>query len=60
MAKQVTIIENGQQLRVTKQRAAVMALIAKVIKGDTSAAKALFALSMGFEQIESRNVSQWS
>ena len=53
MAKQVTVVENGQQLRVTKQRAAILALIAKVIKGDTSAAKALFTLSMGCEQIES-------
>ena len=54
LTEKIIVTEGGQQLQVSKQRAMVKSMMAKAMKGDTSAAKALFNLVIGFEQVDSQ------
>ena len=54
LAEQVTVTEGGQQLLVSKQRALLKSMLAKGLRGDTSAARALINLIIGLEQVDSQ------
>ena len=54
LAEKVTVTEGGQQQLVSKQRAMVKSMMAKAMKGDTSAARTLVNLIIGFEQLDSQ------
>jgi hypothetical protein len=48
LAEKIPVTKRGQQ------RALVKAMMAKGMKGDTSAGKAIFNLALGFEQVTSQ------
>jgi hypothetical protein len=50
----IVVTEGGQQRTISKQQALVKAMMAKGMKGDTSAGKAIFNLALGFEQVTSQ------
>jgi hypothetical protein len=52
LAEKIAVTEGGQQLVISKQRAMLKALMAKSIKGDTSAARALINLIVGLEMVD--------
>jgi hypothetical protein len=52
--EKIVVSEGGQQRTISKQRALVKAMMAKGMKGDTSAGKAIFNLALGFEQVTSQ------
>lgn len=52
LAERVSVTEGGQQLVITKQRAMLKSLLARSIKGDTAAARALINLIVGIEQAD--------
>jgi len=52
LAEKIKVNEGGQQLVISKQRAMLKSLMAKAIKGDTSAARALINLIVGIEQVD--------
>ena len=52
--EKIVVTEGGQQRTISKQRALVKAMMAKGMKGDTSAGKAIFNLALGFEQVTSQ------
>ena len=52
LAEKVTVTEGGQQLVISKQRAMLKSLMARSIKGDTAAARALINLIIGIEQAD--------
>ena len=54
LAEKIVVTEGGQQKTISKQQALVKAMMAKAMKGDTSAGKEIFSLAMGFEQIASQ------
>ena len=54
LAEKITVTEGGQQMLVSKQRAMLKSMLAKAMKGDTSAARALVNLIIGFEQVDSQ------
>ena len=54
LAEAITITEGGQQFQVSKQRAMVKSMMAKAMKGDTTASRSLFNLILGFEQVDSQ------
>ena len=48
----VTVIEAGNQIQVSRQKALIKSMMAKAIKGDTAAARVLISLIVGIEQAE--------
>ena len=52
LAETITVTEGGRSFAVSKQRAMLKSLMAKSIKGDTSAARALIGLIVGIEQAD--------
>jgi len=54
----VMITEGGQPHATSKQRALVKSMLAKALKGDTSAARVLVNLIIGFEQVDSQERAQ--
>jgi hypothetical protein len=50
----IVVTEGGQQRTISKQQALVKAMMAKGMKGDTAAGKAIFNLALGFEQVTSQ------
>ena len=54
LAEKIVVTEGGQRRTISKQQALVKAMMAKGMKGDTSAGKAIFALALGFEQVASQ------
>ena len=50
---EITITEGGQPLTISKQRALVMSLLAKAIKGDVRSANTLIKLILKFQPDES-------
>jgi len=52
LAEKIMVTESGQQLVISKQRAMLKSLMAKSIKGDTAAARALINLIVGIEQAD--------
>jgi hypothetical protein len=52
LAEKITVTEGGQQLVISKQRAMLKSLMAKSIRGDTSASRALISLIVGIEQAD--------
>jgi hypothetical protein len=54
LAEKIVVSEGGQQRTISKQQALVKAMMAKGMKGDTSAGKAIFNLALGFEQVTSQ------
>jgi hypothetical protein len=54
LAEKIVVTEGGQQRTISKQQALVKAMMAKGMKGDTSAGKAIFNLALGFEQVTSQ------
>lgn len=52
LAEPITVSEGGQQLVISKQRAMLKSLMAKSIRGDTAAARALINLIVGIEQAD--------
>ena len=54
LAAKIVVTEGGQQRTISKQQALVKAMMAKGMKGDTSAGKAIFNLALGFEQVTSQ------
>lgn len=48
----VTVIEAGNQIQVSRQKALIKSMMAKAIKGDTSAARVLINLIVGIEQAD--------
>lgn len=52
LAETIAVKEGGQQLVISKQRAMLKSLMAKSIKGDTAAARALINLIVGIEQAD--------
>ena len=52
LAEKITVTEGGQQLVISKQRAMVKSLMAKSIKGETAAARALINLIVGLEMVD--------
>ena len=54
LAEKIVVTEGGQQRIISKQQALVKAMMAKGMKGDTSAGKAIFSLALGFEQVTSQ------
>ena len=55
LAEKITVTENGKQLEISKQRAMIKALMAKSIRGETPAARALINLIVGLEQADSQD-----
>ena len=54
----IWITEGGQSHACSKQRAMVKSMLAKALKGDTSAARVLVNLIIGFEQVDSQERAQ--
>ena len=54
LGEKIVVTENGQQRTISKQQALVKAMLAKGMKGDTAAGKAIFNLALGFEQVTSQ------
>lgn len=54
LSEKIVVTEGGQQRTISKQQALVKAMMAKGMKGDTSAGKAIFNLALGFEQVTSQ------
>lgn len=54
LGEKIVVTENGQQRTISKQQALVKAMMAKGMKGDTAAGKAIFNLALGFEQVTSQ------
>jgi len=52
LAETISVTEGGQKLVISKQRAMLKSLMAKSIKGDTTAARALINLIVGIEQAD--------
>lgn len=52
LAEKITVTEGGQRLVISKQRAMLKSLMAKSIKGDTAASRALISLIVGIEQAD--------
>jgi len=52
LAEKITVTEGGQQLVISKQRAMLKSLMARSIKGDTAAARALINLIVGLEMVD--------
>lgn len=52
LAEKITVTEGGQQLVISKQRAMLKSLMAKSIKGETVAARALINLIIGLEMVD--------
>ena len=52
LQEKITVTEGGQQLVISKQRAMVKSLMAKSIKGETAAARALINLIVGLEMAD--------
>ena len=48
----VTVIEAGNQIQVSRQKALIKSMMAKAIKGDTAAARVLISLIVGIEQAD--------
>jgi hypothetical protein len=55
LAEKITVTEGGQQLVISKQRAMLKSLMAKSIKGETAAARALINLIVGLEMADSQD-----
>ena len=51
LAEKIIVTEGGQQLVISKQRAMLKSLMAKSIKGETAAARALINLIVGLEMV---------
>jgi hypothetical protein len=54
LAEKITVTENGRQLVISKQRAMLKSLLAKAMKGETAAARALINLIVGLEQADAQ------
>ena len=52
LQERITVTEGGRQLTVSKQRAMLKSLMAKALKGETAAARALINLIVGLEQVD--------
>ena len=52
LAEKIAVTEGGQQLVISKQRAMLKSLMAKSIKGETAAARALINLIVGLEMVD--------
>lgn len=52
LAEMIPVTEGGKRVLISKQRAMVKSLMAKSIKGDTSASRALISLIVGIEQAD--------
>jgi hypothetical protein len=52
LAEKITVTEGGQQLFISKQRAMLKSLMARSIKGETAAARALINLIVGLEMVD--------
>ena len=52
LAERITVTEGGKQLFISKQRAMLKSMMAKSIKGDTAAARALINLIIGLEMVD--------
>ena len=55
LQEKITVTEGGQQLVISKQRAMVKSLMAKSIKGETAAARALINLIVGLEMADAQD-----
>ena len=55
LAERITVTEGGQQLVISKQRAMLKSLVAKSIRGETAAARALINLIVGLEMADSQD-----
>ena len=54
LAEKITVTEGGRQLVISKQRAMLKSLLAKAMKGETAAARALISLIVGLEQADAQ------
>ena len=52
LAEKISVTEGGQKLVISKQRAMLKSMMAKSIKGDTTAARALNNHIVGIEQAD--------
>lgn len=52
LAEKITVTEGGKKLIISKQRAMLKSLMAKSIRGETAAARALINLIVGLEQAD--------
>ena len=52
LAQKITVTEGGHQLIISKQRAMLKSLMARSIKGETAAARALINLIVGLEMVD--------
>ena len=52
LAEKITVTEGGKQLFISKQRAMLKSLMARSIKGETAAARALINLIVGLEMVD--------
>lgn len=52
LSEKIQVTEGGKQLVISKQRAMLKSIMARSIKGDTAAARALINLIVGIEQAD--------
>lgn len=57
LSQQIVVLEGGQQIQVSKQRAMVKSLLAKAMKGDTQAAGVLIKLVSEIERSKGNEVT---